>query len=358
MIELVETSGFRNLEPGALRLASGAHLLLGGTGSGKTSLLEALYLGACTRSFRTSRLTDCVRHGADPAQFSVALEVSADARVRLEIGTGEGGLWRLKNGEKSSLREHLSVQPVLAWTSAETDVLTGEPELRRRFVDRGIVGEQSSALPVLQDFRQVLDQKRALLARGGGGARALDSWDDLLAQAISRVAALRASHCSRLSEALQDVQERAGLPFPSLSVSYRPSPSAAVEGPEGALQALQSRRREELDRRRPLLGCHRDRIDVRFGDRSVGQVASAGERKAVGLCLLAAQSELLQTAGKAPLLLLDDLDTELDRVTLERVWSLFQGASQLFASSNRPEVWEGLGLQGLWDVSRGRIEPR
>ncbi|HEX6201640.1 MAG TPA: AAA family ATPase, partial [Thermoanaerobaculia bacterium] len=114
---------FRNLEPLDLRPAPGRHLLVGGNGAGKTSLLEAVYVLATTKSFRTSRIADCARHGA--GGFHLGGEVEAGARVALEVGwrAAPGGLesageaaggerLRLVNGRTAPLAEHLAVLPV------------------------------------------------------------------------------------------------------------------------------------------------------------------------------------------------------------------------------------------------------
>ncbi|MEM6701404.1 MAG: DNA replication and repair protein RecF [Acidobacteriota bacterium] len=357
MIRGLQVSGFRNLETQSFAPGSGSNLLLGGTGSGKTSLLEAAYLATTTRSFRTSRLRDCLRSDGRESAFSVVAEVETSSRSQLGVGWSSEGFWRRLNGETVALSEHLAAQPILAWTSAETEVLTGEPELRRRFVDRGVVGERPAALETLQRLRKVLGQKRSLLSTSRHGRpQDLESWNDLLAQSIHRVACERHSHCERLSAALGEVATECELGFPQLSVSYRPSPRVALESYDAVLAALSAKAADEVARQRCLLGSHRDRIEILWSDRAVGRVASAGERKAVGLCLLAAQSRLLEQAGRPPLLLLDDLDTELDRRTFYRVWSAFSKLDQVFASSNRPEVWEDLPIACRWAVAAGRVE--
>jgi len=354
----VETRGFRNLEDLCARPGEGALLLMGGTGSGKTSLLEAVYLATTTKSFRTSKLTDCCRHGSEANGFLIHAEVAGTSRISLEVGLGSEGSWRRVNGEVTPLARHLSAQPVLAWTSAETEVLTGEPELRRRFVDRGLVGERPRALEALQRYRKVLRQKRSLLLGPGRspGKDDLTSCNLMLARSIVEVAAERAGHCERLEASLHEVLNESRLGYPALSVRYKPSPEVALNGEAEVLDRLETAAPDEIRRKRPLLGIHRDRIEVLWNGLAVGRVASAGERKAVGLSLLAAQSRLLERASRSPLLLLDDLDTELDRPTLERVWTSFSDHGQVFVSSNRPEVWEGLRMSSRWELDRGRVK--
>jgi recombinational DNA repair ATPase RecF len=86
-------------------------------------------------------------------------------------------------------------------------------------------------------------------------------------------------------------------------------------------------------------------------------VASAGERKALGLLLVAAQAVVLRAGGRQPLLLLDDADAELDRRALACLWQALPESAQLFASSNRPEAWEGLPVERRWRLSGGALGP-
>jgi DNA replication and repair protein RecF len=356
---------FRNLAPLDWRPDPGRHLLLGPNGAGKTSLLEAVYVLATTKSFRTPRLADCVRHPAGEAAaegFRLAGEVEGPARTRLAVAWDRDGLARSVNGATVSLSEHLSVLPVVAWSSAEVEILTGAPAQRRRFLDRGAVSRRPGLLPTLTRYRRALGQKRELLTRGGPPpADQLAPWNDLLAQAGAELAAARASYTEKLAGVLTGTLAAAGLPFPEVVLRYRPSPPESVEGTEALRRAFERARAEEIDRRQPRIGPHRDDLDVLWGGRPVKEVASAGERKSLSLLLAAAQGQVLASSGRTPVLLLDDLDAELAPETLERVWPVMGdgdgGVTQLLATSNRETVWRDLSLDHRWRVFDGVLSP-
>jgi DNA replication and repair protein RecF len=340
---------FRNVERASWRPGPGAQLLLGGNGAGKTSLLEAVYLLATTRSFRTSQLADCCRAGE--SAFHLSGELGVRAR-RVEVGWSAGGArHRAVDGVELPLGDHLAVQPVLAWTSAEGSLLSGPPGVRRRFLDRALVSWRPPALGVLGRYQRALAGKRALLARGE--RRGLEAWNELLAREGAEVAARRAELVAALAMRLAPLAGEVGLLLPAVGLAYEPSPPAAPEGAAAFQAALERAAAEELARRRPLVGPHRDEIAIRLGGRPARQGASAGERKALGLLLLAAQARLLEEGGAAPLLLLDDLDTELDGERLAALWRALDGAPQLLATSNRPEVWRSLPVAERWWVEGG-----
>jgi DNA replication and repair protein RecF len=368
LLVTLEAESFRNLAPLAWRPGPGRHLLLGGNGAGKTSVLEAVYAVATTRSFRTPRLGECIRHGA--AGFRLAAEVEGRARSALALaygvdsaagpgGAGEG-LTRTVNGHRVPLSEHLAAQPVVAWTAADAEVVSGPPVRRRRFLDRGVVSVKPAALDALRRYREALDEKRNLLARRPPGAaadpRSLEAWNRVLAAAAVEVTRLRAAYAGELARELGAVLAETGLPTPRVALAYRPSPAAALEGVEPLVERLARAAPAEGRRGMPLVGPHRDELEIHWGDHPAAQVASAGERKLLSLALAAAHGRVLVRAEREPIHLLDDLDAELAADTLAAVWRVFAGAGQLVATSNRPGVWETLPVDRRWQIMDGRIE--
>jgi DNA replication and repair protein RecF len=351
LLTRLSTQDFRNLEPLAWEPGAGSHLLLGGNGAGKTSLLEAVYVAATTRSFRANQLADCVRHGA--ALFHVRAEVESDRRASLEVGWVDGQRIRLLNGKIAPLSEHLSALPVVAWTSAaEAEVLVGAPKARRRFMDRGVVGIHPAALELLGRYREALRHKRGLLLGDGAG---MEIWNELLAAAASDVIAQRHRYVELLKAQLAGVLASSGLPFPAIELRYRPSPVNGLEGQTAIAEALDRIADRERRRQLPLLGPQRDELEILWGGHEIRRVASAGERKALSLMLLAAHGRVMEEVGRRPVYLLDDADAELAPATVAAVWSVFLPAEQLVATSNRPQVWLTLEVGKLWEMERGSV---
>ncbi|HTQ81099.1 MAG TPA: DNA replication and repair protein RecF, partial [Thermoanaerobaculia bacterium] len=291
MLSQLTAAGFRNLTSLSLSLAPGSHLFLGGNGAGKTSFLEAIYVLATTKSFRTRQIADCVRHGAD--LFHLAGEVLSEvngARARLEVAYGSDFRLRTVNGRHAPLAEHLAALPVVAWTSADVELLSGAPVLRRRFLDRGVVGLKPAALDILGRYREALRHKRGLLASGGPG---LEAWNELLSGVAAELIARRKAYVETLAVRLTEVVAESGLSFPPVELAYRPSPASGLAGASAIAESLERIADRERQRQLPLVGPHRDDLEIRWGEHEVGRVASAGERKALSLLLLAAHGRVL-----------------------------------------------------------------
>ncbi|HEV3458104.1 MAG TPA: hypothetical protein VHG32_16175 [Thermoanaerobaculia bacterium] len=391
--------GFRNLEPLDLEPAAGSHLLLGGNGAGKTSLLEAIYVLGTTRSFRAAQLVDCVAHGA--TEMALWGEVTTDRRAALAVSVQEGVRQRSVNGKPTPLMDHLAVLPVVAWAAVELGVLVGAPGARRRFMDRGVVATRPAALETLGRYREALRQKRELLARGGTG---IEIWNELLAATAAEVIRLRAAYVDALRAELTAVLAEVGeireisagpaaatapappptsaaadavlfgggslgtasaagdssLRLPEIELRYHPSPPQGLQGPAAIAAVLDKAVERERRRQQPLLGPQRDELEILWGGHELRRVASAGERKALSLLLLAAHGRVVEAAGRQPVYLLDDADAELAPSSVAAVWSVFARrvaatGGQLFASSNRPQVWLTLDVDTLWEMARGRL---
>ena len=326
-------------------------MILGPNGAGKTSLLEAIYLLATTRSFRTSQLLDCVRHGSD--EFHLEGEVESDQRALLSFGSSaREGRYRSVNGSATTLVDHLRVLPVVAWTVADKEILDGPPERRRRFLDQGIVGGRPGALEVLARFRRTLFQKRQLLVSGTGG---LGPWNELLAVAASELMVLRQEHVGRLSEALGEVIRAAELDLGEVTLEYRPSLQSDPDDPDGIHDELERMRQDEQRERRPLIGPQRDELLIRLAGHGIRRVGSAGERKVVGLLLTAARGRVLRELQRSPLYLLDDADSDLDSRRLASVWQVFGVAEQVLVTSSRPEVWAVANEAIRWRMEAGEL---
>ena len=352
MLLRIEARSFRNLDPLVWEPGPGHHLLLGDNGAGKTSLLEALYAVATTRSFRTQKLADCCRHGE--SAFQLEAEVDAGMRFRLELCWNDGERGHRLNGTKSSLADHLAAFPLVTWVAADSELFRGSPAARRRFLDRGLVGMRPSTLVLLARYRRVLAAKRSLLLSGDGD---LEPWNHLLAEAAAELIRLRGAYVERLQVEMNELLAASGLSLPPIELRYRPSPADGLAGAAAIGQSLAQREATERRRASPLIGPHRDDLQASFGGHALGAVASAGERKAVGLLLCQAQGEILRSCGHPPVYLLDDADIELSRTTLDRLWRSLERVDQLFASSNRPDAWSSLPMTRAWRLRAGVLDP-
>ncbi len=346
------TQGFRNLEPLRLQIAPGNHLVLGDNGAGKTSFLEAVYLLATTRSFRASRIADCCRHGS--SSFLVQGETDTARRMLLSFSWDRGHRDRLLNRRKTSLSEYLGALPVVCWSANESEVLVGPPAARRRFLDRGILGLRPAAIEVLSRYRQVLQEKRRLLQSGGQELRV---WNEVMAKPAFELVRLRSEYVGRLTGVLSLILKESLLDLGRIEIRYRSSLKAGLDGVSAITTELMEASAREKALQQPILGPHRDELVIRWDGHDLRRVASAGERKAVGLLILAAHGRVLEASGRSCIYLLDDVDTELDQGRLTALWQVLGTAKQTLITSNRPQVWSDIAIDQHWRCTAGVLRP-
>jgi DNA replication and repair protein RecF len=321
-------------------------------------VLEALYLVATGKSFRTANLAECCSHGE--ASLLVQAEVEREGSWDLAAAYSAAGRQLRLQDKPSTLAEHLAILPVVAWSEAERELVSGPSAARRRFVDRAALLLRPTRLAEHSELHRAQNQKRALLASGGGDSATsaeLGAWNELLAPLVAARARERAELVTHLEEAANALLAANGSDLPPLRLTYHCSPAEACEGPGAVAAALSRVAGREIERGQPLIGPQRDRVEVTMDAASARRFASAGERKLLALSLLAGLASLLAAAGRAPLVLLDDLDAELDRPRLALAQALFSDATQTVATSSRPEAFAGGPGEARWELERGQLSP-
>ncbi|MCY3911149.1 MAG: DNA replication/repair protein RecF [bacterium] len=306
---------FRNYSHLDLELPGGTSLFVGLNGEGKTNLLEAVYYLATTSSFRVKAADSLIRVGTDISEAVVRGEMVAGQReVLLEAALRPTGRSQFQvNRQRVRRRELLGLVPVSIFMPDDLVLLKGGPGQRRRFVDDALSQIDPRLDAVRTDMESILRQRNALLRQSRGQLSSevevtLDVWDEKLANVGERLANARRSLVANLEPKVAAAyQEIAAKPTP-VSLSYESTWSPGELG-----EALGRVRREDLRRGATTVGPHRDDVVAVLDGRPARTHASQGEQRSLALALrLAAHRELADAAGQSPLLLLDDVFSELD----------------------------------------------
>lgn len=307
-------AGFRNME--MLRIEPGErfNLLYGLNGQGKTNLLEAIYLLGSPRSFRSTRLPELIRHGDSRGQVRGLVE-SGGVVSRLRLVLEQGGR-RVDIDGKSIQRAsdlHGKLNAVV-FSPEDTAMVRMGPDYRRRYLDRAVYMSDIGYLHCWHDYQRTLKQRNQLLKQADRSG--MDIWTERLAEAGAEVIERRIRFVDEMNaRQRQHYRAISGGSEESL-VRYRP------EGVEGqGHQELKAalldlfQRHERADERAATTtaGPHRDDLQFLLDGRSLKAFGSQGQQKSFVLALKMAEMDHLEAAfGDAPLLLLDDMSSELD----------------------------------------------
>ena len=341
LLQAIDSRNFRNLQPGRIEFGPGLNVLCGENGVGKSNVLEVIYCVCTTRSFRGASPGEMARTGAEGFRILAEMEATGVAH-RLEFQPGNGRRELFLDGKRTGLGEVISRFPVLVFSARMLEVIRGGPRERRRFLDRTIAGLRPAYLQELGQFHRVLAQRNRLLRQGSGGGER-QAWDEQLAAAAAPVLLARRSIVRRLQDGLR-THGSGFLPAElEVSLGYRPG---APLGDAVDPREVQAEMRRELERsldadlraRHTRIGPHRDEMTIQTAGHDAATYASAGQQRRIVLALNVTIVELhRESAGRPPLLLVDDLDAELDRDATHRLLERLEGLQVVGASCR----WDG-----------------
>jgi DNA replication and repair protein RecF len=336
LVTVVDADPSRSLSGVRVQLRPGVVSLIGPNGAGKTNLLEALYFALTGRSFRTSDRRDLIPFDGRLARVEAVVPDADGAEHRLlaSVSRAEGRRHLLDGNPVDAATAARHRPPVAVFSPDRLALVKGPPAERRAHVDRYVAARWPSRSELRVRFGQALAQRNALLARGPGGAHDLDVWDLTFAEAAAALAAARA-------EAVEDLAPRFAVAAAELGLEgdarleYAPrSPGTAEELCEG----LRERREADLRLGRTSWGPHLDEVKLSCAGRALRRFGSQGQQRTALLALLFAERAALAEARRVtPLLLLDDVMSELDPERRERLVELLAGPGQVVITAATEE---------------------
>jgi len=334
---------FRNYAELELALERSATVFFGGNAQGKTNLLEAVALSALTRSPRTQQAAELVRFGQPAARVTCGVQSDAglkELEVRVSISPAAPSRASRRftvNGiPKRSADMMGSLRVVLFWPD-DLQLVKGPGEGRRRFLNTLLSQIDSDHARELTRYGRLLEQRNALLRairEGRQPVEGLDYWTDALAESGAAIMVERQRRLLELQpiaaafhRELSDDRER-------LDLRYRPAGVRIGEAPQELVSeqlkvAMREARDEEIGRGQTAVGPQRDDIEVWLDDHEARLFASQGQQRSAVLSLkLAELHYLAEVTGEQPVLLLDDVMSELDPARRERLLAALQPGPQ------------------------------
>ena len=344
--------GFRNYTETTVRLGPGLNVIHGQNAQGKTNLLEAIATLALTRSPRTTSSGDLLLWNEDAALAEADIarppaDVTLSIRFQRDAATGRVGRVTSVDGKPRPARAILGVCPVVLFWPEDLGLVRGGPDGRRRFLDVILAQTDQQAVAHMSRYRRVLEQRNSLLhqLRAGTGARdSLQSFTGELAHHGAWLAVARARLVDALAplaaRSLRDLsgqREQIALRYAPAHVDTLADTVEAAE--QSLLETLRVRSAEEIARGVTLAGPHRDDIAFDLDGRAARGTASQGQQRSIVLaCKLAEVRYLQDTAGVAPVILLDDVLSELDPDRRGRLLTLLAqgGRHQVMVTTTEP----------------------
>lgn len=356
-----ELEDFRNISRAELELSPHFTALIGPNGQGKTNTLEALYLVSALRPLRNVARSALIRAGAAAARITVDVERGTTGlEHRLELSLDARTRTLSKDGKRIDAGSFLGTLVSVAFTPDDLQLAKGGPDARRRFLDRALLNLRPAYLSrALRYAKAVRDRNRVLADEGPD--EVLEVFDELVAREGAEIARARDHYVAELEPRVREHFERIARPAPTFAVRY--ATSLELSGEEETrgrfLERLRDRRKVDRRRRTTSVGPHLDDLELTLDGQQVRERASQGQHRAIVLALkLAEIVHLTERLGEPPVLLLDDMSSELDP---ERSLQLFELVAHLegqviLTSTEEPRALEeALGAGARYRVQGGAL---
>ena len=351
LVDGVELRDFRSYARAHARIAPALTIVHGPNGAGKSNLLEGIFYGCTGRSPRTRNERELVRFGARTTRVVVQLSDGNDAH-ELSVGyeapaDGRPATKRMRcDGAPVERMLDIDARPLVSvFEPDRLELIKGAPAARRAHLDQFVAALWPTRAQHRREYSRVLVQRNALLARirsRSASSATLSSWDHELARTALAVTADRAAAAGLLAVPFSERATQLGCRGP-LELAYRPRSAASTE--EEFLAELHARLERDLERGFSAHGPHRDELSITREGRELRTYGSQGEQRLALLALLLAERSVLERErGRLPLMLLDDVMSELDGERRELlVADLSAGGQSVIATTDLAHVPDALG---------------
>ncbi|WP_419917016.1 DNA replication/repair protein RecF [Candidatus Poriferisodalis sp.] len=359
IIAWLSIENFRNHRSTKLSLDAERTLVIGPNGHGKTNLLEAIALLDGSGSFRGASAETLVRTSCD--RGFVRAEIRRGRRTHLvEMEIAASGRSRAQvNGQRvRTLRDLADVVSTVVFCPADLSIAAGGPSVRRELLDNVLTSTDREYRAQRLDFERVLRQRSNLLKQAGHrlddeALTTLDVWDAQFAEVGEAIAQRRAALCTELVSPAQDAYHQLAGCSADLELSY-----AAAWRENGLANALAKARPDDLRRGTTTVGPHRDDMTVCLNGLPARTHASQGEQRSIALALRLAQHRYTaQISGIEPVILLDDVFSELDEGRARRLVGCLP-AAQTVVTSATGHVPPGIEAHSQVHIHSGEVVSR
>jgi DNA replication and repair protein RecF len=340
LVSAIEAKPLRSLQGVRVDLPPGIVSVIGPNGTGKTNLVEALYFALTGRSFRTTDRRDLIPFGGNlaRAEATVRSEDGIEHTLMAAISRTEGRRHLLDGNPADPATLARSRPPVAVFAPDRLTLVKGPPAERRAHLDGFVAARWPARGELRKRYGQAVAQRNALLSRlsaGYGSPEDLRIWDAGMADAAAPLIEARVEAIAELAGPFATSAEELGLEAAALEYAPRAEGSAAE-----IRLGLEERREQDIRMGRSSWGPHLDELKLLAGGKSLRKYGSQGQQRVALLALLFAERQaLLEARRVTPLLLLDDVMSELDPSRRERlVARLGEGGQVLITAADEESV--------------------
>ncbi|TDL94349.1 DNA replication/repair protein RecF [Macrococcus brunensis] len=357
----LDLTHFRNYDKVSLDFHDEVNVLIGSNAQGKTNLLEAIYCLALAKSHRATQDKELIQWQADFALIEGELEYRYGTMpLSLQI-SAKGKKAKANHLEQSKLTQYVGHMNVVLFAPEDLSLVKGSPQVRRRFIDIEIGQISAVYLNDLSNYQRILKQKNHYLKQlksAGGDRTMLEVLNQQFAEYAAKLTLRRQQFIAQLEEKANEIHRGITKDKENLKIHYDASLKITEDMVEETYNQLSAVMDREIDRMTSLYGPHRDDLSFTINDIDVQTYGSQGQQRTTALSMKLAEIELInEEVGEYPILLLDDVLSELDDSRQTHLLSTIQHKVQTFVTTTSVDGIEHETIQEakLFFVDQGSI---
>lgn len=357
-LEALQLKNHRNYEALNLQFDNKVNVIIGENAQGKTNLLEAIYLLAFTKSYRTANDRELIKWNEEFAKITASLVKQKNNSIPLElIYHAQGKKAKINHLEQKRLSEYIGVMNVVMFAPEDLSLVKGSPQMRRRFIDMELGQIEPMYVYHLGQYQKILKQRNHLLKQlqhQQTDATVLHVLTEQLIQHAAIILKKRFFFLDLLKKWAIPIHSEISRGMETLGILYDPSISVSEEDTKEMLieklyTAYEKNEKNEIFRGTTLIGPHRDDLLFYINEKEVKTFGSQGQQRTTALSLKLAEIDLIYDQMRDyPILLLDDVLSELDDFRRSHLLSAIQGKVQTFVTTT---TVDGIHHDTLKDAS-------
>lgn len=356
-ITSIRLHNFRSYTDLYVEPAPGLNIIVGANAAGKTNVLESVFLSAIGRSHRTSKDAELINSSSLGGYVGISFTSNAGRRsVEMKLRRGESKQLLIDGQKAKRIGELMGVLNAVMFSPEDLSIVKSSPQERRRFMDMELCQLRPTYFYRLQQYNAALKQRSAMVSLHAAPDKVmLDVWNERLAALGGEIMTVRQSFMDDISTIANDLHRRITDNSEQLFTYYKPN-VLFEDNPSLALyEALAVSLADDLRRGYTTRGPHRDDIGILLGDTVVKSFGSQGQQRTAALSIKLSELALMKRdKGESPILLLDDVLSELDR---DRQRALLSNAfdCQCFLTTTTLEGLEGLKNMAVFECADGML---
>ena len=329
---------FRNHTYLTYDFSSGINVITGPNAVGKTNIVEAIQYLSLGHSFRTNDICDLIQKGQNQAKIELIIKEGEIERKIIAVLLKTGQVISINEKPIKKLSELSKVVNVILFEPKDVLLFRGAPKERRNFLDVSISKKSPNYIQYLSNYEKLLRERNEILKASKIDENLLEINTDMLVKTSHAIVKYRKAYAEDINDILNKITRALTGTCEKFELHYYPFIQPNSEFEENAKNAFKKALENDLRIKATSIGCHREDLSMSLNDRDIGEFGSQGENRIAALALKLAPYFLIEDKEKRPIVVLDDIMSELDQTHKQNLINFLKRFEQVFITATRLEI--------------------